>query len=103
MGSPTPVRVVFFGMRCDGSPPALRALLVAGHDVVAVIRPGLLSGRGFDRLPDSGPSLGSRTLRISPTITATTARVRETLDQTSHAARVPMFVVGDLNHPSVIT
>lgn len=35
------MRVLFFGMRCSFSPPVLRALVAAGHEIVAVITPWL--------------------------------------------------------------
>ncbi len=56
MSNSVKLRIVVLGMCYLGSPPALRALLRAGHDVRAVVIPGPPGGPPVLELPQPAPS-----------------------------------------------
>jgi methionyl-tRNA formyltransferase len=97
----TPLRIVFFGMRCAGSPPVLRELLSAGYDVRAVIRPGVSTDGAITRLAAPVP-IGQHNIDSTATfVTVPLFQASQSLDAIAQSAGVPLFAVGDLKHQSV--
>lgn len=89
-------RVVLFGMRSVGSPPALRALLGADYDVRAVVMPG---PPGMTALPPR-PAVGSGRGTFIP-LTQAPAEGEEPVDQIAWAAGIPVLLTGSLRRREV--
>jgi methionyl-tRNA formyltransferase len=90
-------RVVLFGMRYLGSPPALRELLAAGYDVRAVVMPGPPGMTALPPLPGATAARGN----FIPLADASPA-TGEQVDVMAREAGIPVLLAGSLRRPEVI-
>jgi methionyl-tRNA formyltransferase len=88
-------------MRYLGSPPSLRALLAAGHDVQAVVMPG---PPGMTALPPMTPSSAGTGDFIPLTVVSTDSDdpTEEHIDDIARAAGIPILIAGNLRKPEVV-
>jgi methionyl-tRNA formyltransferase len=101
-------RVVLFGMRCIGSPPALRALLAADYDVRAVVMPGSSGGPALTVLGGNQVfGMQGRPLSTVPVPMAVVPGVgadgeTEDTDGIARAAGIPVLLVANLRDSAVV-
>ncbi len=100
-GERTRPRIVLFGMRYVGSPPALRALLAAGHDVRAVVMPGPPGMTALPPLPGANIGRGDF-IPLTDVSPESDDEPGENVDDIARAAGIPVLLAGSLRRPEVV-